>query len=199
MTESAQSKNNVPLETSIPDGAVSLESILRTEELHRRPWRPPDHGKENRALVALVSALADSPRTILQTLAEKVVEVLQADSAGLSLLTKDEKRFYWAAIAGGSHTSGAAPRAVSAPAATCSTATSRCCSLTGSGAIPTCVQRHHLPKKDCLSRFTSMAKRSGQSGRSPTMINANSTPRTCGCLKVWVGSRRRRIRLWRRS
>ena len=112
MTESAQSKNNVPLETSIPDGAVSLESILRTEELHRRPWRPPDHGKENRALVALVSALADSPRTILQTLAEKVVEVLQADSAGLSLLTKDEKRFYWAAIAGRwkPHIGGGTPR-----------------------------------------------------------------------------------------
>jgi hypothetical protein len=93
VTESAKSKNNVPLETAIPDGAVSLESILCTEELHRRPLRPPDHGKENRALVALVSALADSPRTILQTLAEKVVEVLQADSAGLSLLTKEEKRF----------------------------------------------------------------------------------------------------------
>lgn len=47
-----------------------------------------------------MSALADSPRTILQTLANKVVEVLHADSAGLSLLTKDQKRFYWAAIAG---------------------------------------------------------------------------------------------------
>src|SRR5262245_31950200 len=112
MTESPQSKNDLPLESSIPDGAVSLESILRTEELHRRPWRPPDHGKENRALVALVSALADSPRTILQTLAEKVVEVLQADSAGLSLLTKDEKRFYWAAIAGRwkPHIGGGTPR-----------------------------------------------------------------------------------------
>lgn len=112
MTESPQSKNDLPLESSIPDGAVSLESILRTEELHRRPRRPPDYEKENRALVALVSALADSPHTILQTLAEKVVEVLQADSAGLSLLTKDEKRFYWAAIAGGwqQHIGGGTPR-----------------------------------------------------------------------------------------
>jgi signal transduction histidine kinase len=50
--------------------------------------------------VALTSALGDSPRTILQTLADKVLEVLQVDSAGLSLLTKDEERFYWAAIAG---------------------------------------------------------------------------------------------------
>jgi len=110
--ESAKSENDFSLEASIPDGAVSLESILCTQELHRRPLRPPDHGKENRALVALVSALADSPRTILQTLAEKVVEVLQADSAGLSLLTKDEKRFYWAAIAGAwqPHIGGGTPR-----------------------------------------------------------------------------------------
>ena len=64
MTESAQAKSDVPLEASILDGAVPLESILRTEELHRRPLRPPDYEKENRALVALVSALADSPGTI---------------------------------------------------------------------------------------------------------------------------------------
>jgi hypothetical protein len=110
VNESAKSKNDVPLETSIP--GASLKSILCTEELQRRSLRPPDYGNENRALVALASALADSPRTILQTLAEKVLEVLQADSAGLSLLTKDEKRFYWAAIAGAwqQHIGGGTPR-----------------------------------------------------------------------------------------
>jgi signal transduction histidine kinase len=97
-------------ESKIP--AASLESILCTEDLFNRPSRPPDHKVENFALVALASALADSPRTILQTLADKVLEVLQADSAGLSLLTKDEKRFYWAAIAGawGPHIGGGTPR-----------------------------------------------------------------------------------------
>jgi PAS domain S-box-containing protein len=82
------------------------------KELRRRPWRPPDHTKENSALVALVSALADSPHTILQTLADKVLEILRADSAGLSLVTKDEKRFYWAAIAGAwrPHIGGGTPR-----------------------------------------------------------------------------------------
>jgi PAS domain S-box-containing protein len=112
MMESAKSKSDIALEASIPNGAAPLESILRTEELHRRPWRPPDYEKENRALVALVSVLADSPGTILQTLAEKVLEVLPADSAGLSLLTKDEKRFYWAAIAGAwqPHIGGGTPR-----------------------------------------------------------------------------------------
>ena len=113
MTESTKSKNDVPLATvSIPEGAVPLDSILCTEELRRRPWRPPDYEVENRALVVLASALADSPRTILQTLAEKVLEVVRADSAGLSLLTKDEKRFYWAAIAGAwqPHLGGGTPR-----------------------------------------------------------------------------------------
>ncbi len=56
VTQSAKLQKDVPLETSIP--TASLESILCTEELHRRPWRPPDHEKENRALVALGRALA---------------------------------------------------------------------------------------------------------------------------------------------
>jgi PAS domain S-box-containing protein len=114
VTESAKSQNDVPLETSIPTGEASLESILCTEELHRRPSRPPDHDKENRALVALVSALADSPTTILQTLAETILEITQSDSAGLSLLTKEDggKRFYWPAIAGmwNPHLGGGTPR-----------------------------------------------------------------------------------------
>ena len=100
----------VPLEASVP--TASLDSILCTKELLSRPRRPPDHEKENSVLVVLVSALADSPRTILQTLADKVLEILDADSAGLSLLTKDEKRFYWAAIAGAwrPHLGGGTPR-----------------------------------------------------------------------------------------
>jgi PAS domain S-box-containing protein len=110
VTESATSQDTPPLETSVP--AAPLESILCTEELRNRPSRPPDHDKENSALVALCAALADSPRTILQTLADEVLSVLNADSAGLSLLTKDEKRFYWAAIAGAwrPHTGGGTPR-----------------------------------------------------------------------------------------
>ena len=109
-TSTGAKRGDVMEESKIP--AASLESILRTEDLFNRPSRSPDHKVENSALVALASALADSPRTILQTLADKVLEVLQADSAGLSLLTKDEKRFYWAAIAGawGPHIGGGTPR-----------------------------------------------------------------------------------------
>ncbi len=75
MLESATAKNDLPLEASIPHGAVSLESILCTEELRRRPWRPPDYEKENRALVALAGALVESPFNILQTLAETILDV----------------------------------------------------------------------------------------------------------------------------
>ena len=103
---------DISLETPIAAGAASLQSILRTEELFTRPSRPPDHKSENAALTALAGTLVDSPRTILQALADKVVEVLHADSAGLSLLTKDETRFYWAAIAGAwrPHVGGGTPR-----------------------------------------------------------------------------------------
>ena len=95
-----------------------LQSILCTEELLNRPSRPPDHKVESSALLSLASALADSPRSILQTLADKVLEILHADSAGLSLPTKDEERFYWAAIAGAwqPHIGGGTPRARPGPA-----------------------------------------------------------------------------------
>ena len=116
MVNSAES-HDVPLHSSVP--TASLESILCTEELQRRPSRPPDYEKENCALVNLVSALADSPTTIFRTLAETIQDITQCDSAGLSLLTKDGKtphidgkRFYWPAIAGiwNPHVGGGTPR-----------------------------------------------------------------------------------------
>ena len=117
VAETADSTSGVLLESLLP--AAPLESILCTEELRRRPSRPPDHEKENRALVTLVSALADSPATIFQTLAETILEITECDSAGLSLLTRDGKtpdvcgeRFYWPAIAGmwSPHQGGGTPR-----------------------------------------------------------------------------------------
>jgi PAS domain S-box-containing protein len=114
MAEFAESKNDFPIEASIPDCTVSLESILCTEQLRRRPWRPPDYKKENHALVALLSARLDPQSNILQTLAETILDVTQCDSSGLSLLTKDDggKRFYWPAIAGTwkPHIGGGTPR-----------------------------------------------------------------------------------------
>ena len=101
--------------TGLPsDSLVPLESVLCTEELSRRPTRPRDYETENRALVSLAQALAESPRTILLTLADKILETFQAGSAGISLLTKEDggKRFYWPAIAGmwKPHVDGGTPR-----------------------------------------------------------------------------------------
>ena len=94
------------------DSLVPLESILFTEELNRRPSRPPDYEADKCALVGLAQALADSPRTILRTMAEKMLEIFDCDSAGFSLLTKDRKNFYWPAIAGmwQPHIGGGTPR-----------------------------------------------------------------------------------------
>ena len=94
------------------EARAPLEEILRTEQLRDRPTRAPDYETETRALSELVQALADSPRTILQRLADKVLEALRAGSAGLSLLTRDGERFYWAAIAGAwsPHLGGGTPR-----------------------------------------------------------------------------------------
>ncbi len=119
MGESAASPRNDPPASSIPDGVAPLESILCTEELQNRSSRPANYEKENNALRTLVSALADSPSTIFQTLAETIKDITQSDSAGLSLLTRDGKtpdvggqRFYWPAITGmwSPHVGGGTPR-----------------------------------------------------------------------------------------
>ena len=119
MAQPVQSKNALPLASSIPEGAAPLESILCTEELQQRPSRPPDHAKENAALVALASALVESKHTILEILAETILRVAAADSSGLSLLTSDGvtpddkgQRFYWPAIKGmwKEHVGGGTPR-----------------------------------------------------------------------------------------
>ena len=119
MTGSAKSKDDVPLASSIPEGAASLDSILCTEELQQRPSRPPDHAQENAALVALASALTESRHTILEILAETILRVTDSDSSGLSLLTSDGatpddegQRFYWPAIKGmwKEHVGGGTPR-----------------------------------------------------------------------------------------
>ena len=119
MSDTLRSTNDIPLEDSILEAGATLESILCTEELRCRPSHPPDYEKENRALVALMNALADSPSTIFQTLADTILDITQCDSAGLSLLTEDGtkpdargKRFYWPAIAGmwNPHVGGGTPR-----------------------------------------------------------------------------------------
>ncbi len=101
-------------ESIVDAGAVPLESILCTDELRHRRSRPPDYQKENGALLSLSHALANAPRTILQTLADTILAVCNSGSAGISLLTTDdgETKFRWPAIAGDwkPHIGGGTPR-----------------------------------------------------------------------------------------
>jgi PAS domain S-box-containing protein len=98
--------------TTDPPVVPALESVLCTEELNRRQSRPPDYETGNRALVSLAQALADSPRTILQTFADTTLTVFQCGSAGVSVVSEDGTRFHWPAIAGAwtPHIGGGTPR-----------------------------------------------------------------------------------------
>jgi PAS domain S-box-containing protein len=55
-----------------------------------RPSRAPDYQVENRALVALAREMADNPSTVLQKVADLVMELCRAGSAGVSILEADE-------------------------------------------------------------------------------------------------------------
>src|SRR5262249_12571883 len=65
---------------------VSLDDVLVTAELARRPTRSSDYAAEGRALTALAEAMADSPQTLLQKLVETALDLCHADSAGISIL-----------------------------------------------------------------------------------------------------------------
>jgi len=88
--------------------------MLYTDELRRRPSRPPDHAAENQALIALGREMATSPDGILQKLADTALSLCRAHSAGLSLLEDGDQRsnFHWRAIAGqwAPHINGGTPR-----------------------------------------------------------------------------------------
>lgn len=91
---------------------VRLEAILRTEELWCRSRRAADYETDRHVIGRLVEALAQSPSSILQVLADTVHNVFRAGSAGLSLLNPEGDQFYWAAIAGQwkPHIGGGTPR-----------------------------------------------------------------------------------------
>ncbi len=82
--------------------AGDLEGLLITEDLARRPGRPPDHAVQSRALAALAREMADSPGTVLQRLADLIIELGLAQSAGISVLHRDEPApgCHWDAVAG---------------------------------------------------------------------------------------------------
>ncbi|MEO8754996.1 MAG: PAS domain S-box protein [Casimicrobiaceae bacterium] len=91
---------------------ADLESVITTDELERRPSRPPNHAAENSALVGLAQAMASSPQSILKKLADVALDLCRAQSAGISLLEEDGKNFCWPAVAGEwtSQVGGGTPR-----------------------------------------------------------------------------------------
>jgi hypothetical protein len=57
-------------ETRGSAASIPLESVLCTEELKRRPSRPPNYQAENQALRALAQELITYSGNVLQRLAE---------------------------------------------------------------------------------------------------------------------------------
>jgi len=89
--------------------SVPLESVLCTEELKRRPSRPPDYQAENQALLVLAQELTTSPGSVLQKLVDMALVMCRGHSAGISLLEEDGppgrlspagNHFRWHAVAG---------------------------------------------------------------------------------------------------
>jgi PAS domain S-box-containing protein len=81
---------------------IPLEIVVRTEELARRPPRPPDYETQSQALTGLSRSLARSPHSILESLCLVAQKVCRAGSAGVSLLSQKDQgtRFFWPAITG---------------------------------------------------------------------------------------------------
>ena len=168
-----------------PDEAApvpTLQSMLSTAELSRRPSRPPDHAAENRAMAALARELATSPDGILQKLAETALALCGAHSAGLSLLEESDRKrnFHWRAIAGAwaPHLNGGTPREFGP----CGTVLDRNVALMCSHPerdFPYFGEVQPLLEEALLFRFTSMVKPSAPSGSCPMTSIAVSTQKTC--------------------
>jgi GAF domain-containing protein len=81
--------------------ACDLESVIATSILQQRSSRAPDRDAETQAELELTRDLAQSPHDFFQKLANMVLRLTYADSAGISLLDEAKGRFVWPAVAGG--------------------------------------------------------------------------------------------------
>ncbi|MBV9406155.1 MAG: PAS domain S-box protein [Abitibacteriaceae bacterium] len=95
----------------------AVEDVIITDELARRPSHAPDYKAANAALVALAQELTANPRKVLQKVAELVLQLCHADSAGIGALEQEggQEVFRWLAAAGdfAPHLNGTIPRAAS--------------------------------------------------------------------------------------
>jgi len=90
------------MKTHSQPAASCVDDIVITAELERRPRRAPDYAAENEAMAALARQLAADPHGVPQKLAELVMGLCSAGSAGISLLEEQGTRrvFRWHAAAG---------------------------------------------------------------------------------------------------
>ncbi|MES2626538.1 MAG: GAF domain-containing protein, partial [Pseudomonadota bacterium] len=95
-----------------PENYAPLVTVLANAELYEVTSRQPDYAVENRALTTLVTALAEAPESLLQTLTDTTLDLFKVGSAGISLLSKDQQNFFWPAISGvwKPHIGGGTPR-----------------------------------------------------------------------------------------
>ncbi|WP_198119996.1 hybrid sensor histidine kinase/response regulator [Massilia rhizosphaerae] len=105
------------METQPTCAPCCVDDVLITAELERRPRRAPDYAAENRAMAALARQLALDPHGVPQKLAELVLDLCDAGSAGISLLEEQDgaRVFRWRAAAGlfAAHLDGTVPFDVS--------------------------------------------------------------------------------------
>jgi signal transduction histidine kinase/ActR/RegA family two-component response regulator len=94
--------NNREANMNLSHSLLALEDVVINSELPNRASKVPDYEAENRALMALAQSLADAPDTILQRLAETALQLCRADTAGISLLERQDgaEVFRWEALAG---------------------------------------------------------------------------------------------------
>lgn len=80
----------------------SVEEVLITRELARRPLRNPDYEAQSKAMADLGEKLAANPPGILQSVSNLARKLCRADSAGINILEGDGEasKFRWQAISG---------------------------------------------------------------------------------------------------
>jgi hypothetical protein len=83
------------------NGKCDLDSVIATAELEQRTPRRSNPAAESRTNLKLVHELSKSPHAFFETLVQAVLDLSNADSAGISLLDEERQRFVWPAVAGG--------------------------------------------------------------------------------------------------
>jgi signal transduction histidine kinase len=117
------------LPVGIDPSSTVLQSALRGTAHEDRQSCRANPAEELAALVALARALGEAPDTVCQALADNALGLLNADSAGVSVLTVQSDGstlVSWPAIAGRWHAQTGGSRLLNAPAATPEAAAERC-------------------------------------------------------------------------